>query len=378
MANPFQVQVPNALQALMVGERSYEGAQEAAKQRNISAVREEAAREIIQGGNLQNAFGKLMAVDPEGAKIVVTALHNKQTAEHQGATLAETARYHSGSLAQQGATLAETARYHSGSLAQQGASLAEQRRQNDRNYGLAAAQPITIKGPYGDDISAARDTKAPGGYRVLNPTEMPGGTPQVSAGPPVPPGLDPKTYRREMTEEAVKDAGLRQGGQQVLDMVDQLEGKITDPNDPAVAQKFGAATGPFVSAANDASTWDPRKWAYEAAQKRETKAYLDRIKQDAQTINAVMQRNLLKGQGAVSENERAQINEILGKIAASRSPEDAQALLNNFRSVVRKMFKMPEPKRDTNLTGPGKTSEVVGVTQLPNIPPPPAGFTVVK
>jgi hypothetical protein len=352
MANPFQVNVPNAFQALMVGERSYEGASEAAKQRNISAVREEAAQEILQGGNLQNAFAKLMRVDPEGAKTLATVMHNKQTAAHQSA-----------SLAQQG-------EYQRGSLAQQGASLAEQRRQNDRNYGLAAAQPITLKGPDGEDFSAARDNRAPGGYRVLNPTEMPGGTPQT-AGPPIPPGVDRKTYRRELAQEAVKDAGLREGGQQVLDMVDQLETKINDPKNPEVAQKFGAATGPFVSAANEASTWDPRKWAYEASQPRETKAYLDRIKQDAQTINAVMQRNLLKGQGAVSENERAQINEILGKIAGSRSPEDAQALLNNFRSVVRKMFKMPDQKPNTNLTGPGKTITGIEVTDLP---PPPAGF----
>jgi hypothetical protein len=143
-----------------------------------------------------------------------------------------------------------------------------------------------------------------------------------------------------------------------------LEKKISSPADPKVAQRFGAATGPFVAAASDASTWDPRKWAYEGVQSRESKAYLDQIKQDAQAINSTMQRALLKGGGAISDSERASINQILGAIAQARSPNDAKALLGNFRGIVRQMFKLPDAGQSTAAQAPA------------GLPPLPPGFVV--
>lgn len=186
----------------------------------------------------------------------------------------------------------------------------------------------------------------------------------------IPPGVDPATYRKEQAQAAVKsevaDRDLREGGQSVMGMIDQLERKISNPVDPKVSQKFGAATGPFVGPASDASAWDPRKWLYEAGRTRESKAYLDQIKQDAQAINSSVQRALLKGQGAVSDSERASIAQILGAITQARSPEDAVALLGNFKGIVRKMFKIPD----------GQSQQAAAPSQANGLPPLPPGFVV--
>jgi hypothetical protein len=189
----------------------------------------------------------------------------------------------------------------------------------------------------------------------------------------IPPGVDAAEYRKKLADDAVKAAtstrDLQQGGATVMGMVDQLERKISNPTDPSVAKRFGAAAGPYAGPASDAATWDPRRAIYEGLQSRESKAYLDQIKQDAQAINATMQRALLKGQGAVSESERADIARILGQIAQSRSPDDALALLNNFRGLVRRMFQMPEPQGQA--AAPTQTAPA-------NTPALPPGFQLVK
>lgn len=207
--------------------------------------------------------------------------------------------------------------------------------------------------------------------RPLN-TSAAFGTPAPSN---IPPGVDAATYRKEAAKDAIKSSAssrdLMEGGKVVMGMVDQLEKKI-GVGDPQTAKRFGSAAGPFVGAFHDLPTWDPRRLGYEALQSRESKAYLDQIKQDAQGINTVMQRALLKGGGQITENERAQINEILGKISQARSVEDAQALLTNFRGIVRKLFQMPEPSASGATTRPAPQA---APSNLPSLPP---GFELVK
>lgn len=192
----------------------------------------------------------------------------------------------------------------------------------------------------------------------------------------IPPGVDAATYRKKLAEDAVKEAtaarDLQRGGATVMGMVNQLERKIYNPNDPSVAKRFGAAAGPYAGPGSDAATWDPRRAIYEGWQSRESKAYLDQIKQDAQAINSTMQRTLLKGQGAVSDSERAQIAQILGQITQARSPEDALAALNNFRGIVRRMFQMPEQQ------GQAASPAAPAQTAPTNTPAPPPGFQLVK
>jgi hypothetical protein len=123
MANPFDVAVPNVLQGLMAGEQGFKDISGMVKEQRTSAVREQAAQSIMQGGDPRSALAQLLSIgDEKGAATLANVIHNKQTADYQDKSLAETARYHSGSLAQQSAQTAATERYHN-------ASLDEQRRQ---------------------------------------------------------------------------------------------------------------------------------------------------------------------------------------------------------------------------------------------------------
>jgi hypothetical protein len=60
MANPFQVNVPNAFEALMAGEQSYKSANEARMQRARDAARAEAEQAILQGGDMRSAMARLI------------------------------------------------------------------------------------------------------------------------------------------------------------------------------------------------------------------------------------------------------------------------------------------------------------------------------
>ncbi len=75
MANPFEVQVPNALQSLMLGDQSYQTARADARQREISTARELAAQDF-RSGNTQGAIGRLIAIDPQGASMIANMGHN--------------------------------------------------------------------------------------------------------------------------------------------------------------------------------------------------------------------------------------------------------------------------------------------------------------
>jgi hypothetical protein len=68
MANPFSVNVPNAFEALMVGEQGYKGAQDQMRQRAMEAARQEAAKALSGGGDTRSALARLIAAgDIQGA-----------------------------------------------------------------------------------------------------------------------------------------------------------------------------------------------------------------------------------------------------------------------------------------------------------------------
>jgi hypothetical protein len=175
--------------------------------------------------------------------------------------------------------------------------------------------------------------------RSALPSGMPQmGGPQMSpsgAIPPAPYGSDAETYRRKMSEAAAVDDSQRGDAKTVFSILNKLEQKTKDP-------KFAEAAGPFASAASEDSYWSPKRWAYEAWQSPEAKGFLDQVKQDESALDAIMQRALLKGMGSADQRERAAISQIKGKIQAARSPEAAQELLNNYRGIVRTMFKVDD------------------------------------
>jgi hypothetical protein len=82
MANPFQVNVPNALQALMVGEQSYEGAQDQMRKRAQDDAMREAAAALQSGGDVRGAFAKLIASgNIAGAGVVANMGNNERDFE---------------------------------------------------------------------------------------------------------------------------------------------------------------------------------------------------------------------------------------------------------------------------------------------------------
>jgi hypothetical protein len=155
---------------------------------------------------------------------------------------------------------------------------------------------------------------------------------------------DPDAYRKKLGTEQGEAEGNRRTRETtfgtLMKQTDVLEEKIKDP-------RFGDAAGPFVEEASRKEFYDPRRWIYEAKQSQESKTFLERIKQDAQAINSSLQRILLEKQGQVTENERLQINDILGKIAGARSAEEARGHLDNFRTLAGNMFGKSEQSGDT-------------------------------
>jgi hypothetical protein len=61
MANPFSVNVPNAFEALMVGEQGYRGAQDQMRQRARDDAMREAAAALQSGGDVKGAFARVLA-----------------------------------------------------------------------------------------------------------------------------------------------------------------------------------------------------------------------------------------------------------------------------------------------------------------------------
>jgi hypothetical protein len=69
MANPFSVNVPNALEALTAFESGYGGMQKLAKERQMAAGRRFAADALASGGDTRNALARLLeAGDVQGAQ----------------------------------------------------------------------------------------------------------------------------------------------------------------------------------------------------------------------------------------------------------------------------------------------------------------------
>jgi hypothetical protein len=172
---------------------------------------------------------------------------------------------------------------------------------------------------------------APAGLPQMGAQQLP----PSGAIPPAPYGSDAVTWRKEQTETAAKEASTKDDAKTVFGILNKLEQKTRDP-------KFAEAAGPFASAASEDSYWSPKRWAYEAWQSPEAKGFLDQVKQDESALDAIMQRALLKGMGSADRSERAAISQIKGKIQAARSPEAAQELLNNYRGIVRTMFKVDD------------------------------------
>jgi hypothetical protein len=228
---------------------------------------------------------------------------------------------------------------------------ARSQRNADRAFGLQQRQlQATIEGG-----------KVPPGFVRSSD----GGLMPVPGGPSDPAYLARRAEGEAQVKTAAANRELQQGGAQVLSLVDQLEAKVRDP-------KFSSAAGPIAGALHDQPLYNPARIGYEIVQSRANKTFLDQIKQDAQGITTVMQRALLKGGGSITENERAQINEILGKIATARSAEDAQALLNNFRGIVRGIFQMDRTQ------GGAPAAPSPARPASPSIPAPPPGFQLVQ
>jgi hypothetical protein len=188
------------------------------------------------------------------------------------------------------------------------------------------------------------------------PSQVP--QPGQPAIPAPPPGVNAKEWRDTLTKKTAEDAAaeieLRKGGDMVLKMTDHLEQMIHDPKTKKPNPAFDRSAGPFKSEAADMSSFDPRRMVYEVSQNREDKAYLDRIKSTAQGIHSVMERNLLKGGGQITEAERAQVRKILSDIAGARSSQDALTQLNNYRDVVRNMFRLG-PSQQPQQAAPSET-----------------------
>ncbi len=69
--NQFSVRVPNVLEGLMAGEHGYKEVSGALKERAVGQAREEAAKDLMQGGNPQSALSRLIAVgDIAGAHTI--------------------------------------------------------------------------------------------------------------------------------------------------------------------------------------------------------------------------------------------------------------------------------------------------------------------
>lgn len=72
MANPFETQVFNPLQSLMLGQQSYDAGVKANKERALEAARQEAGQ-MYGGGNAQGAIAKLLGInDYTGAGNIAT------------------------------------------------------------------------------------------------------------------------------------------------------------------------------------------------------------------------------------------------------------------------------------------------------------------
>lgn len=203
-----------------------------------------------------------------------------------------------------------------------------------------------------DSVPGPQSNAAPSGVEWGDNPMMPPNASLAQAGGQQPftppPGVNNKEYRKKAGSEAAElDAKTADRGKvagRVFDMIDQLEEKTKDP-------AFKRIAGPYNEYGSRQDVNTPTRAAYEFMGARSDKAFLDRVKSDTRAIASEMQRAYLSGQGAVTENERAAIDQIIGNIAASRSPEDAQAQLKNLRGLIGAAFGQ---KQGYNTSGAGQ------------------------
>ncbi len=170
-------------------------------------------------------------------------------------------------------------------------------------------------------------------------------TPQQPGGQPV---MNMKKYYEELGQEKakldVKGQEQGQAGEKLNTLITELDKKTRHP-------LFKQGTGVYAGALGGASPLiagtvpNPARGAYEMFDTisggTEAKNYMGQVRSDAQAINSELQRVYLKGQGSVTEFERKQIDNILGNIEGSRSPEHAQAQLANLRKIVATTLSRP-------------------------------------
>lgn len=79
MANPFSVDVPNPLQALMAFDQSYDAGRKRQSELQMQAARMEAGRVFSSGGDPRSALAKLLSVgDVQGANALATFGNNQR------------------------------------------------------------------------------------------------------------------------------------------------------------------------------------------------------------------------------------------------------------------------------------------------------------
>jgi len=224
-----------------------------------------------------------------------------------------------------------------------------------RNLSSALPQTGTVPGAPPDQQSSADETAIPS---TATPV-------QATPAPALPlnrrKAID--AYSKETGENVAKTEEREKVGSRIFKLIDSLEEKTKDP-------LFKEAAGPTREYASGQPVWNPARAIYEynpLGGSEKAKTFLDTIKSDAQAINSELQRAYLQGQGAVTENERAQINQIFGNIAAARSPEAAQAMLKNARALITASFQR-------GYAVPGATSPNNEQPQPPQTPPAKTGL----
>ena len=199
-----------------------------------------------------------------------------------------------------------------------------------KNLSSALPQTGVVPGAAPDQQSSADETAIPS---TATPV-------QASPAPALPLNRRKaiEAYSTETGKDAAKSAEKEQAGTKVIGLIDRLITKTQHPDDPNKDNPlFAEATGPTHEYASNQPVWNPARLAYEytpLGPSKEAQGFLGQIRSDAQAINSELQRAYLSGQGSVTENERAQISDILGRVAAARSPQEARGLLNNAKGIL--------------------------------------------
>ena len=159
-SNPFYIQPPNPLQALMLGQQAFNTAQDTTRENQIRQARVDAAK-LFGQGDTQGALSTLMSLDPQGA-VAMAGITNQQAARAiQERQLANQIYQQSPAAI----TAAETARQE---VAQK-----------------YAPKTVDIKspGPFGETTTTTVE-KGPGGFRPVQiqgqPSQLPAPTADIT------------------------------------------------------------------------------------------------------------------------------------------------------------------------------------------------------